>query len=216
MKYLQAVMEQEQIGDLISNDDNIIAQIVEKYIPIIINYNSELIKEELVYFTEDSLVDTYDNISSFVREDIEYFLESVSLLYSDKVLIDEDKDNIFNESTAVATLQQSMKKKEGLGRRIGKAIKRGYLKARANVKYAKEKVLNPIRKYADRANMDISSAGARAAAKEKDPQMAKRLGQIAMNASRRSLKLGDKVSKSEKVLKRAKNIAKIRREKNKK
>jgi hypothetical protein len=118
MQYLKNVMESEGVQTLVNENDKLINDTIDSTISSIIEANINIAKDNLDSFVvEGDLLDTYEDISIWANEDLQEYMETVSMILSDKELTQEQKLEILQEGRT-AYLQgklgtKSMKDQKG-------------------------------------------------------------------------------------------------------
>jgi hypothetical protein len=98
MKYVRLVMESQQTQSFLE-DNNIPEVILENIISKVVQYNTDVIKENIHLFVEDNLLDVFENISGTISNDLYILLETYSEIYADASLSSDDKTGIILESS---------------------------------------------------------------------------------------------------------------------
>jgi len=97
MVYVQNIVAQESVQELIFSSEENINAILETAVPSIAAMNGALVKESLDSFIEDDdLLTTYENIAQFSENDMATFIESIAVVLGDEELTEEDKIEIIN------------------------------------------------------------------------------------------------------------------------
>ena len=92
MQYVQSVMESDGVQALVNENDAIINDIVNKTMSSIVTENISIARSNVEFFiAENDILETYEDISTWANEDVQEYMEAISMVLSDSGLTQEDK-----------------------------------------------------------------------------------------------------------------------------
>jgi len=100
MKYLQSILENESVRGTVQSADELTTLALEAIIPLQVEFNSNLIYENLedFVFEGDSVTNIYETLSEFNKDDSVELTAALSELMAESFLTFEEKEHIIAES----------------------------------------------------------------------------------------------------------------------
>nr|MBC8427553.1 hypothetical protein [Pseudomonadota bacterium] len=143
MQYLKSVMEAKGVQTLVNENDAIINNLVNQTITDITTENITIVRDNLEQFiVEGDLLETYEDISTWASEDVQYYMEAISEVLADQELTQEQKVAIISNPDQFLSTEiksgsfgsaysaarkgddyQAKTKRERAGKVVGKGVK---------------------------------------------------------------------------------------------
>jgi len=113
VKYIKTILENESARTLVENKDEFVTSVLEDSIPFIQSYDTGVITANLEAFMDsDNIGMIHQEISEVVNEDVNEFLEAISMVAADVELSDEEKTAVVE--SAYAEIVEELSKEDML------------------------------------------------------------------------------------------------------